>query len=223
MPHFALPHGGTVRMEVRPDTNDWNVCYSIITEDEYKLPPVLSGVALDIGAHIGACTAALLELNPTLRVVAVEPIPENIELLRTNTAKYGDRAIIVEGAAGKGPQTIRYGYTGKEEFARVHRFIGNQYMPDDVGYDEITVPGFTLSELVNQYGEISFLKIDCEGCEHAFLDDPAIDQVARLSGEFHAGPRVEIRHEKPERTVKRTDPGEKPANRRKRVTKRVAK
>lgn len=214
---FTLPNGGAVSMETRPDTNDHNVCYSILTEDEYGFDKVkpLSGVAIDVGAHIGAATVALLEMNPDLRVIAIEPVPENIDLLRQNTASYGDRVEIIEGGAGKGKQTVRYGFSGSE-IASVHRFIANQGMPEGTPYTEITVPGHSLTELVNKYGPIAFIKIDCEGCEHAFLDDPAIDQVERVHGEYHDGPRVEIRTEKPPRAP------EKPVAPRKRAPRRKA-
>jgi FkbM family methyltransferase len=209
---YTLPSGGAVQMTVRSGTNDHNVCYSIITEDEYQLDRVkpLTGVALDVGAHIGAATVALLATNPELRVIAIEPVPENIELLKANTEPYGDRVTIIEGAVGKGPQKVRYNFVDpdpKDDTASVHRFIANQRMPSTVEYDEITVPGVTLSELVAEHGSIAFIKIDCEGCEDGFLNDPAIEQVGLVHGEFHNGPQVEIRFDKPPNRKKRVSKG----------------
>ena len=193
---FTTPSGGTVRMHTRPGTNDHNVCYSVITEDEYQLDRVkpLTGTALDVGAHIGAATVALLEMNPDLRVIAIEPIPENVELLRENVAPYGDRATIIEAAAGKSGK-IRW--NGPDE---VHRFIGNQH---GTGGESLTAETVTLSQLVKEYGPISFLKIDCEGCEDSFLDDPAIDQVERIAAEYHNGGTVRCGFEKPAPKKKR--------------------
>lgn len=197
-PTWTTPKGNTVRMQVREGTNDWNICQSIIAEDEYKIPPDLSGVAVDIGAHIGAATVRLLADNPDLHVVAVEPVPENVALLRENTAPYADRVTIIEGGAGNGPQTVRYNWRGGQT-ELIHRFIANQYFAPDTECDEITVPGVTLSEIVKDHGPIAFLKIDCEGCEDTFLDDPAIEQVAQVAGEYHTGAKVEVRFDKPKR------------------------
>ncbi len=197
MPQYLLRNGVTVEMTIRPDTNDDNVCRSILMEDEYRLPRDLEGVAVDVGAHIGAATVALLILNPGLRVVAIEPVPDNVELLRANTARFGDRVEIIEGAAGKQPtHVIRYGYTG-DESASVHRFIGNQHMPPGTPFRAARVPGVSLSALVEQYGPIAFLKIDCEGCEHDFLDDPAIGEVALIHGEWHDGATAGLRFGRP--------------------------
>lgn len=212
---YNLPHGGAVEMTVRDGTNDHNVCFSIITEDEYRLDAVkpLTGTALDVGAHIGAATVALCALNPNLRVIAIEPIPANLELLRQNTAPYADRVTIIAAAAGSNPKINWNWRQPKQQELDVHRFIGNQHMGDETRYDTITVSTITLSEIVEQFGPIAFCKIDCEGCEDSFLDDPAIDQVALVHGEYHNGPKVELRFDK-------RDPGERPANRNKRVSKR---
>ena len=190
-------------MHTRPGTNDHNVCYSVITEDEYQIDRVkpLTGTALDVGAHIGAATVALLEMNPDLRVIAIEPIPENYELLRENTRHYGDRIVALMNAAGR-DQTIYYDWDG-DETARVHRYIGNQHMAEDITSKGIKTEGITLSTLVKEYGPISFLKIDCEGCEDSFLDDPAIDQVDKIAAEYHNGATVRCGFEKPERKKKR--------------------
>lgn len=223
MTHYTLPNGATVRMEVRDGTNDHNVCYSVLTEDEYQLPTGLTGTAIDVGAHIGSATVALLERNPDLHVVAIEPVPENVELLRRNTAPYADRVTIIEGAAGSGPQRIGYNWRGGET-ERVHRFIANQHFPASTEHDELTVPGVTLSELVERFGPIAFLKIDAEGAEREFLDDPAREQVERIAGEWHHGPEVHNFYSKDDLPpLSKRDPGERPANRRKRVSKRVAK
>lgn len=189
---FRTRVGTSVEVYYRPGTNDWNVAYSCITDDEYRTADIapLTGVALDVGAHIGAATIALLEANPNLRVIAIEPIPENVAVLRQNTERYGDRVVVIEKAAGRGEVTLHYNYRGPEEFARHHRFIANQHMPAGVEWDAITVPAITLSELVAEYGDIAFLKIDCEGGEVDFLDDAARSRVARIAGEWHAGPAV---------------------------------
>lgn len=189
---FTLPTGATVEMRVREGTNDHNVCYSILTEDEYRLPRGIAGVAVDVGAHIGAATVGLLELNPELRVIAIEPVPENFELLARNTERYGDRVERIQAAAGTNP-IIRYGFKGDEP-ARVHRYIGNQHMPPGTPFEEVSLPTISLSQIVGEYGPIAFLKLDCEGCEYSFLNDPAVEQVAEIAGEWHDGPAVELRH-----------------------------
>jgi FkbM family methyltransferase len=195
-PVWTTPQGHTVRLEVREGTNDWDICQSIIAENEYRIPP-LTGTALDVGAHIGAATVLMLTDNPELRVVAIEPLPANVELLRRNTAQFGDRVTIIEAAASfAAAASIHWNFRGSADAER-HRFIGNQRFGEDVDYDEQVAAGITLSELVERFGPFSFMKIDAEGAEHEFLDDPAIADVALIHGEWHDGERVEIRFDPP--------------------------
>ena len=200
MPRFTTPRGNSAVMECRPDTNDEMVCYSILTEDEYGFRPLhLTGTALDIGAHIGAATVALALDNPELRVIAVEPVPDNIILLARNVEANGlsDRVSIIEGAAGRGPQRVGWDFRARKKAditaASMHRYIGNQRMPKGTRAAEITVPGYTLAKLVKLAGgAVSLVKIDCEGCEHGWFSGPALEHVERIHGEVHQGPRAAV-------------------------------
>ena len=133
---FTTPRNQPVTMWVRADTNDWNTLYSCLTGDEYGLRDLhLSGWALDVGAYTGGVTVALAMDNPELQVVAVEPVPGNVELLRLNLEANGltDRVTVVEGAAGDGSKVnIRYGYSGSE-LATHHAFVGNMSLLEEPG------------------------------------------------------------------------------------------
>lgn len=127
------PHDHPARFRCRPGTSDLatvgatNRLWGNLV-DEYHLPEGLAGWALDIGAHIGAVTVPLLIDNPGLRVVAIEAVPANVELLRQNLELNGvaDRCIVMPGAAwhGKGTVNVEFGYTGSET-ATTHAYIGS--------------------------------------------------------------------------------------------------
>lgn len=184
---FQTPHGRSVSFALRPGTSDWNTANSCTgTNDEYRLPTGLSGWALDVGAHIGACTVPLLLDNPDLRVVAIEALPENVTYLRTNLAMNGveDRCVVIERAAG-GATRIGYGdATGENAHSR---FIGSAFAPE--GQDFIEVGGVTLDEVLERIaaGPFVWCKIDCEGCEYRFFDSPFVRDIAYITGEHHFG------------------------------------
>lgn len=189
---FVTPRGRSVTLDYRIDTNDWNTLYSCLNEDEYHLEELrLEGTALDIGGYIGGVTVALLADNPRLRVVTVEALEPNIELLTRNIASLGvdavSRSQIVHAAAGTGDTaTIRYGFTGSEVGTH-HAFVGNAVMPEAnlSQAKSVEVPGVTLTSLTEQYGPFCFMKIDCEGCEHDVLKDPAAEAIPLIRGELH--------------------------------------
>ena len=187
---FRTPRDHSVLVYIREGTNDWNTANSCLTEDEYgtKDLPYLSNVCLDIGGYLGTVSLALLIDHPEARVVIVEPIPENAELIRQNLRvnAVAHRATVIEGAVGKSgePVTIRYAYAETENDLH-HAFVGNaNTVPADArAHREVTYPALGLADLTKE--PIAWLKIDCEGGEWGFLDDPLIAQVERIVGEFH--------------------------------------
>jgi FkbM family methyltransferase len=184
---FRTPRGRPALMTIRDGTNDWNTLNACMTEDEYQLRSFNgNGWALD---------------NPGLRVLIVEPVPDNIRLIKDNIARnnVGDRVELIEGAIGDGgPVDVWHGYQGTETLEH-HRFVGNSSMGYDHGgeatHETTTYPkSLTLMDLVvmtadsDHRGGVALLKIDCEGGEWAFLDDPYLGQSACriILGEAHA-------------------------------------
>ena len=191
------PHGRPARFKVRDGTSDLatvgatNRLWGNLV-DEYHLPEGLTGWALDLGAHIGSVTVPLLLDNPELRVVAIEAVPDNVELLSENlnlNGVYG-RCVILNAAAwpGKGMIDVEYGYTGSET-AETHAFIGSVTPWIDAPGDKQTasVPRVSLADVLALTGGEGFVwvKSDCEGCEHAFFKGPSLKAVGLIEGEWH--------------------------------------
>ena len=191
------PHGRPARFKVRDGTSDLatvgatNRLWGNLV-DEYHLPEGLTGWALDVGAHIGSVTVPLLLDNPDLRVVAIEAVPDNVELLSENLNLNGvyDRCVILNAAAwpGKGTIDVEYGYTGSE-VAETHAYIGSVTPWIDAPGDKqtATVPRVSLADVLALTDGQGFVwvKSDCEGCEHAFFKGPSLKSVGLIEGEWH--------------------------------------
>lgn len=195
---FRTPRGRTVRLLVRPGTNDAMMAESSLVEDEYGLRGVelSDGWAVDVGAHIGMVTAGILIDNPACRVIAVECVPDNLELLRRNLELNGvdGRAVVIRGAVADGKADnvqISYDFRGGE-MESMHRFVANQSMPDGTTATSITVPAIPLPFLVRKAGgHISLLVTDCEGGEYGLFAGKGLGAVAEIRGEYHDGfPRL---------------------------------
>lgn len=186
------PGGRPVALAYREDTSDLSTIGSTFRlwghlEDEYTLRglPPLRGTAIDIGAHIGTVTFALLADHPWLSVIAVEPLADNVAVIRETAEMNGwtNRLRIVEGAIATGETAkIAYGFAGNENL-RNHRYIGNVLFGRNARHKTATVPAVRLSDLIDD--PCPFLKLDCEGCEWDLLADPAIARVERIVGEGH--------------------------------------
>ena len=181
------PNGRQALMYYREGTNDPNTLNASMDEDEYGLRGHrFSGLAIDIGGYLGSVAIGLLIDNPKLRVECVEPIPENIDLIRRNAKVNGvaDRLTVHECAVGDGrPVTIRYAYQGEENELH-HAFVGNGNTtsgPNDMAHTAITVPTMTVAD----FGPASLVKIDCEGGEFGFFASGDTSKFDLILGEWH--------------------------------------
>jgi FkbM family methyltransferase len=196
---WRTPNGAPIRFAYRENTNDWNTINSCMFEnDEYLLRGrPIEGDAVDVGGYLGSVGVTIAVDNPMARVLIVEPVPDNADLIRQNADMngVGDRVTVFEGAVGKtGQKTseIRFRYVGDANLEH-HAFVGNTSLAYDTGgdtpHETLDVETLGVAELLNRFGiaEPVFLKIDCEGGEWAFLDAPARDlrRLPYIIGEAH--------------------------------------
>jgi FkbM family methyltransferase len=193
--------GNLVKMAYREGTSDLGTIGATFRlwgklEDEYDLaglPDDLSGVAIDIGAHIGTVALALLADHPRLKVIAVEPLAENVEMIAKSAAENGlaDRLTILHaGISDTDTATVDWNWraTTNEGYWRTNRFIGNVMTDPGMAHETAVVPGVSLKSLMPKGERVPFLKIDCEGCEWVALKDPAVKRIDRIAGEYHGFP-----------------------------------
>ncbi|MBC1262420.1 FkbM family methyltransferase [Synechococcus sp. BSF8S] len=131
---------------------------------ENRLPE--AGFFIDIGANFGLHTLLGCDLvGPRGQVLAVEPVPENLRLLRRNLELNGftERCVIAEMALADGScervgMTIEPGISLAASIAE--NFEG----------DKIEVPAGTLDQLIIGKNVVpDLVKIDVEGAEHEVL------------------------------------------------------
>lgn len=181
------PRGAPCRIAVRDETTDLATVGSTFwlwgkLVDEYGLKDRhFDGVFLDVGAHIGTVSTAVLLDNPDASVIAVEPLAENLALIAETINANGlwTRLWVMPGAVGS--SAIRYG-------PGIHRYIANITGADG---ETVEVPEITLRDILDEAKEqfpgkpVQALKTDCEGGEWALFDSPDIGEVPLIFGEFH--------------------------------------
>jgi FkbM family methyltransferase len=121
---------------------------------------------VDVGANIGYNTVhAARRAGPRGRVLAIEPTPDNLEVLRRNIGASGFTNIVVEPvAAGRSTGT-------RNLFVRGEKSAVNSLFPESC-YAHVTdvlpVTVVPLDELVD--GAVDVVKIDVEGAELDVLE-----------------------------------------------------
>jgi FkbM family methyltransferase len=201
---FTTPNGRPLPVSVRDGTNDADVTIGLnvwgeVRGDEYRMTGrALSGWVIDVGAHIGAFSIPTALDHPDVQVIAVEAVPENADLIEQNATRnrVTDRVHLVRAYAarpGVGSAICHYGYRHDEAvsdgYISAHRFVAGTFAGrgDPEFSPEITAT--SLDALLARFGidDVALLKIDCEGCEWAFLDTPAVAKVQTIIGEYHGG------------------------------------
>lgn len=191
---LRTPRGAPARLATRSQTSDYSVLGATFEGvagsplvDEYGLADLhISGRFVDVGAHIGSVTVAVLLDNAHTTAVLVEPIPENVAVILANLAANGlaDRATVIAGAVGT--DVVYYGFEGNEHL------MSNRYVANITGHIDgekvvstaLPVRRVTLDELL----PAAAMKLDCEGGEWSLFDDPRITQVPIVFGEWHGDP-----------------------------------
>ncbi len=133
---------------------------------------------IDVGANIGYNTIrAARRAGPRGRVVALEPTPDNLVVLRDNIAASGLTNVVVEPTAAGSVAGTR------DFFVRGERSAVNSLFPDSC-YARVTdvlrVPVVRLDDLVD--GAADVVKIDVEGGELEVLEGmPRLLRAPRIA------------------------------------------
>ena len=206
--YVTTPNGHGASFSCRDGTVDANIAIGLnvwmpqgsdpVVGDEYRMKGRnLSGWAIDVGAHIGAWSIAAALDNPALRVLAIEVVPESAALAALNAKRnrVDDRVTVIEAAAASPRDATvqcHWGYRGNsavsEGYASAHRLIAGTWGDREDPEFNPAVAAVNLDTLMAEHGidEIALLKIDCEGCEWAFLDTD-LSRVQTIVGEYHGG------------------------------------
>lgn len=155
--------------------------------DRYRQVIRPGTLVFDVGADIGLYSEVFASLGA--RVVAVEPLPENVRILEN--CDYRDRIEIVQAAAGPSVGVATF------HKATVHTMgsLSSQWLDEasrssrvkamNVAWrEDIEVATVTLDSLVERFGEPDFVKIDVEGYEESVLRGLSV-QPRCISFEFN--------------------------------------
>ncbi|MBU6232911.1 MAG: FkbM family methyltransferase [Acidobacteria bacterium] len=143
----------------------------IFIDEIYRLPSGIAPVSmLDLGANIGLATVWCGTTYPLAHIVAVEPMPDNVALLRRNILANGLSVDVVESAIGPTSGVARFSVTGTTNMGRV------------TSDGDIEVPISQLGDVVARVRlEPTLLKMDVEGMEGPLLTELNPEWLQRFS------------------------------------------
>jgi FkbM family methyltransferase len=181
---YAMRRTGQ-RVVLRP-RRDLQVARELVSKNAYDPPaPLRAALArrsplkvLDVGANIGLFSLAALDAyGPGTHVIAVEPDPHNLALLRRNVAENAPATVEIHAAAASTEEGVVRFESGRDHESGV---VGS----DHRGLGVIDVPAVDFFEL--SVG-CNLVKLDIEGGEWPLLRDARLSslEAAAVILEWH--------------------------------------
>ena len=161
---------------------------SVFIKRDYDIE-VTNKIVLDIGANIGD-SSIFFSLKGAEKVIAVEPIFENFNLLVRN---------IIQNACEKLIIPLMVGISSNNTPVKIRDFnlIGPSFSINDLiekdGHELTTV---TLTQLIDAYNP-EVIKMDCEGCEYTAILELKANNLKRIKIiilEYHNGYQTLLVH-----------------------------
>lgn len=135
---------------------------------------------IDIGSYIGGWASLMETLVPDARVIAVEPVPENAEIIRKNI----NGTVLNLAVHRNSGDTLPL---NKGEGA--YLFMSGVYREDCPG-EVIQIQTIGLDDLLADVERCRVLKTDCEAAEFPLFEGASIETLQKIDyivGEFHLG------------------------------------
>jgi FkbM family methyltransferase len=136
-------------------------------------------IVIDVGAHIGSYTIRCAKLfGENGKVIAIEPIPENLILLKNNLEFNKLNNVLIEDKAiyNKQNKIKLFYYDIHPSGASVFKKFESDHL------HAIIVETTTLDAIIEKYNlkKIDLLKVDVEGAEAEVLSDKALSITRKI-------------------------------------------
>lgn len=168
----------------------------IFTQDTYYFETENpQPMIIDAGAHIGLSTLYFKKLYPGARVIAIEPLPQNFELLQQNVWENNLSNVETHqvALAARGEKADFYFDASSDHWFSTAGFTEGAWTKTQQS-QMVTVPVRRLSEFLQP--PIDLLKLDIEGAEEEVLYEAReqLTHVKQMWIEFHPLPHQSLSH-----------------------------
>lgn len=171
-------HGG-IELTYRLNRGDLLVLRETWVDEVYRLPfDRVPRTLLDLGANIGLTTVWLTHNYGCEEIVAVEPLPANAELLRSNLQANNIPAQVVEAAVGPTEELVNFA-------PAVDHSAGKLVVNGGIEVRVVNVD--RLLKRFKDPASVDLLKLDIEGGEEELLsgDRAWLAHIDSIIVEFH--------------------------------------
>lgn len=149
---------------------------------DYDFLDVKDKVVLDVGANIGD-SAVYFAVNGARKVIAIEPVKETYNILVRNIMANNFQDLII-------PLPYNLSKISGEVYMNRSDILGTGTVLHEDPKSGYKILNVKLGDILNSFDLTDgVLKMDCEGCEYALLneDDKTLKNIDMLQIEYHYG------------------------------------
>lgn len=185
---------GRIRLNVRNNHGSDSFIMSEIFKQECYHVSTSNSITriVDLGANAGFTAVYFSRLFPDATIACVEPMPNNIALLKENLALNNVNAIVFEAAATTDDEKIIMEAGDKDYGNKVHDIPFGKVMNNGT----LEVDGLSMNTIIKKLGweNIDLLKIDIEGYEGVLLNknNDWLAKVTTIIMEIHEGVTIDF-------------------------------
>jgi FkbM family methyltransferase len=168
---------------IRPGSPDASLVLHAIAREAYscRLPGLAVRFVIDAGANIGDTTVWYATRFPEAEIVAIEPSPNNFDILSRNCAPYGDRIRLLRAALWP---------VAERSMAITGATVGAQ-VQESIDANDLTCSSIDPVTILRDSGHetIDIFKIDIEGAELALFSgdcDTWLRKTRSIAIEIHS-------------------------------------
>lgn len=130
---------------------------------------------VDFGSNIGISAGYFLTRNKSIKVYLFEPLPENIERLKTNLQGFEDRYELHEVAVGLEKGQAEFGFEATGRYGGLKSDLPKTIQVQVCKVEEI------ISDIIEKEGHIDILKIDVEGLETEIIKSLSLENLKKIN------------------------------------------
>jgi FkbM family methyltransferase len=150
---------------------------------------------IDAGGYIGTTAILYAQLYPQTKVICIEPLPENCNLIKKNIENNGlkDRIILIEKALfNTNGEKVDIYYRDDSPVGIAHKFVGSSSLvyTESVSARFFSAETISLAKIFSDYNipAVRILKMDLECSEYKALEGvpgDVLKKIQTIKGEYH--------------------------------------
>lgn len=183
-----------VTIHYRLNRGDIWAIYEIWIEQSYRLPegqsPLSPGVFVDLGANIGLTALWYAKTYNCNKIIAVEAVPSNSELVKLNLESNGIEAHVIDAAVGRVDGEARLLVSDCSTNSRIEFDLSVDHTEDDNLVEVRSIDVRSMESILGVLSDdekIAMVKVDIEGGEQELLSGDVnwLSRCRTVFAEFH--------------------------------------